>query len=138
MVSPAPHDVCSRHTIRSLRAGGRTVMAHDFDSDSTRTVRSASISGWASRLALSAPHRFCTGTTWPLLIVCGAALALELAGGASSPARAGLRLLCVGDCNDDGAVAVNELVSGVGVSLGSLPLSACPAFDTDDDLQVSI
>jgi len=36
---------------------------------------------------------------------------------------------CVGDCNDNRDISVNELVTGVGIALGSLPLSACPAFE---------
>ncbi len=43
-----------------------------------------------------------------------------------------------GDCNGDGHVAVNELVLGVGIALGSLPASACPAFDLDGNGTVDI
>jgi hypothetical protein len=35
---------------------------------------------------------------------------------------------CVGDCNGDGAVAVNELVMGVGIELGSVSVEACVAY----------
>src|SRR4029453_10293572 len=35
---------------------------------------------------------------------------------------------CVGDCNNNGSVTVDELVKGVGIALGSLPVSACPSF----------
>jgi hypothetical protein len=33
---------------------------------------------------------------------------------------------CAGDCNGDGRVAINELVLGVNIALGSQPESACP------------
>src|SRR5260221_10424133 len=36
---------------------------------------------------------------------------------------------CVGDCNDDGMVSINELIVGVNIALGSQPISACGAFD---------
>ncbi len=36
---------------------------------------------------------------------------------------------CVGDCNSDGRVAVNELVTGVSIALGRADISSCPAFD---------
>jgi hypothetical protein len=36
---------------------------------------------------------------------------------------------CVGDCDRNGRVAINELILGVNIALGSQPLSACPAFD---------
>lgn len=35
---------------------------------------------------------------------------------------------CVGDCNDDGMVAINELVVGVNMALGLAAGSACAAF----------
>jgi hypothetical protein len=38
---------------------------------------------------------------------------------------------CVGDCNRDGAVSITELVVGVNIGLGRLPLSECPSFDLD-------
>jgi hypothetical protein len=36
--------------------------------------------------------------------------------------------VCVGDCNGDGAVTVNELVTGVNIALGAADVSACPAL----------
>jgi YVTN family beta-propeller protein len=36
---------------------------------------------------------------------------------------------CPGDCNGDGRVLVDELVTGVAMSLGNLPISECRAFD---------
>jgi len=36
--------------------------------------------------------------------------------------------LCVGDCNGDGVVAINELVVGVSIALGLQPVTACEAF----------
>lgn len=35
---------------------------------------------------------------------------------------------CIGDCDGDGTVAVNELVLGVNLALGTAPLSSCPAL----------
>ena len=35
---------------------------------------------------------------------------------------------CVGDCNGNGAVTIDELITGVGIALETQPLSACPAF----------
>ena len=45
---------------------------------------------------------------------------------------------CVGDCNGDGAVSVNELVRGVSVLLGALPIDACRALDADGNGMISI
>lgn len=38
--------------------------------------------------------------------------------------------VCVGDCNRDRAVTVDELVTGVNIALGERPNSDCPSFDT--------
>jgi hypothetical protein len=46
--------------------------------------------------------------------------------------------LCVGDCDGNGEVAVNELVTGVNIALGNLPLSSCGAFDSNRDEQVTV
>jgi hypothetical protein len=45
---------------------------------------------------------------------------------------------CVGDCDGDGQVAVNELVIGVAIAGATLPLDVCAAFDTDNDGQLTI
>ncbi len=47
-------------------------------------------------------------------------------------------LACPGDCNADGAVAVDEVVRGVTIALGSAPLATCPAFDGNGDAAVTI
>ncbi len=45
---------------------------------------------------------------------------------------------CVGDCDGDGTVAINELITGVNIALGSAQLSVCPAFDANGDGMVGI
>ena len=67
---------------------------------------------------------------WPVLVASGlTALLLAL----PASARA-----CSGDCNGDGRVAIDELVRGVGIALGSSPLDACQTFDTSTDGLVAI
>jgi hypothetical protein len=46
--------------------------------------------------------------------------------------------VCVGDCNGDGNVFVNELILGVNIALGSANLSECAAFDENKDGEVTI
>lgn len=46
--------------------------------------------------------------------------------------------VCVGDCDDSGIVAVNELVTGVNILLSKTALTSCPQFDTDADDRVSV
>ena len=45
---------------------------------------------------------------------------------------------CVGDCNGDGEVAINELITGVNIALGSLPLDRCSSFDINGDGEIEI
>jgi hypothetical protein len=46
---------------------------------------------------------------------------------------------CIGDCNNDDVVAINELVTGVNVALGQEDLSACEAFDDgSEDVSVNV
>lgn len=67
-------------------------------------------------------------------------------GGRSAPPDNGLGALriaegpapCDGDCDADGTVRVNELVTGVRIALGELAADACAGLDADDDGSVSI
>jgi len=43
-----------------------------------------------------------------------------------------------GDCNGDRVVTIDELIHGVNIALGNLPLSACPVFDANGNGQVTI
>lgn len=45
---------------------------------------------------------------------------------------------CTGDCDASDTVSINELVIGVRIALGQLPLDVCPQFDADFDNRVSI
>jgi hypothetical protein len=38
---------------------------------------------------------------------------------------------CTGDCDGDGMVGINELITGVNIALRRLAVGTCPAFDTD-------
>lgn len=61
-------------------------------------------------------------------------IALLLAAASGGQAAA---VVCVADCNDDGAVRINELVAAVNIALGGA-LSACPGADANGDGQVTI
>lgn len=55
-----------------------------------------------------------------------------------SPSRTPTVRPCVGDCNGNKDVTVNELITMVGIALGSAPLSACTAGDADRNGQIAI
>ena len=46
--------------------------------------------------------------------------------------------ICVGDCNDDGAVSIDELILGVNIALGSAAVSACPSLPCENNLGVFV
>lgn len=45
---------------------------------------------------------------------------------------------CVGDCNRNGAVTVDELLTGVNIAIGTLPLDHCALFDADGNGTVTV
>jgi hypothetical protein len=45
---------------------------------------------------------------------------------------------CPGDCGEDGAVTVDEVITGVNIALGSTDLEQCPIFDTSGDTMVTV
>ena len=45
---------------------------------------------------------------------------------------------CPGDCDDSGAVTVDELVRGVGIALGTGAADTCAALDANGDGAVAI
>lgn len=62
--------------------------------------------------------------------ICAALLTIALA--RPAPAQ------CVGDCDGDCNVGINELIRGVNISLGSQPLDSCLSFDADGNAAVAI
>jgi hypothetical protein len=59
----------------------------------------------------------------------------ELAGTPTTPPTPGA---CVGDCNGNGVVVVNELIIGVNIALGSGDIGDCPAFDINSSGTVEV
>ena len=45
---------------------------------------------------------------------------------------------CVGDCNGDGTVTVDELLAAVNIALGTSPVEQCVAFDANGDGAVTV
>ena len=55
-----------------------------------------------------------------------------------TPRSAHAQPMCVGDCQGDGQVSIDDLITGVDIVLGTQPLSACPAMDVDQSGTVTI
>lgn len=45
---------------------------------------------------------------------------------------------CTGDCSGDGAVTVDEVVTGINIALGNVAMAECMRFDTNDDGLVTV
>jgi hypothetical protein len=80
-----------------------------------------------------------TPTLTPTATPTETATATETPTPSATPTPTGTpKSLCVGDCNEDGKVTVNELITGVNIALGTLPLDQCPFFDQDESLDVTV
>jgi pseudomonalisin len=67
----------------------------------------------------------------------------DLATGLGTPdvdvlARAVVAAVCVGDCNGDASVTVDELLTGARIALGQASLSECPSLDTHRDGRIAV
>lgn len=45
--------------------------------------------------------------------------------------------VCLGDCDNNDQVTVDEILTGVNIALGGLPMTDCPAFDRDGSMTVT-
>jgi MYXO-CTERM domain-containing protein len=78
-----------------------------------------------------------TGSAWPLALLALPLLLRRMRWTVTCVALLALLVLfanasmgqCVGDCDDDGTVQINEVITAVRVELGDEYLSACPAID---------
>jgi len=46
--------------------------------------------------------------------------------------------MCTGDCDGNGQVVINELVSAVNIGLERAPVETCPAIDANGDDDATI
>jgi hypothetical protein len=86
----------------------------------------------------AAPYGFCeintpTAGTWHVLVNW-----VEGGRGTYQVTTTTLAAACAGDCNGDGSVTVDELVTGVNIALGSTPLEQCASLDVDGHGAVTI
>ncbi|MBI3785976.1 MAG: cytochrome P460 family protein [Deltaproteobacteria bacterium] len=68
---------------------------------------------------------------WLLQLMC-AVLSVLVLGGES------IAVSCIGDCNGDREVTVDELLLGVNIALETASSAACPSFDANNDGSVTV
>ena len=59
-------------------------------------------------------------------------------GNSPTPTATSGPIACVGDCDENNVVVVNELVTGVNIALDRAEVTACPDFDVDDSGSVTV
>jgi len=121
--NPTPVLVFSVTVAADAAGGGRSIV---FSTDK----ETAALSGALRIRAVDAPSPTPTATEPPLPTATRTQTATPRATSAPAP--------CVGDCNGDGEITIDELVRGVGIALGSSPLSACADFDLNGDSAVTV
>jgi dienelactone hydrolase len=66
------------------------------------------------------------------------AIALLVLTARARAASAAVPLVCAGDCDANGVVGINELISGIQISLGRAAVPACDTLDRDGDGVVTV
>jgi CSLREA domain-containing protein len=56
----------------------------------------------------------------------------------ATPVPTATPIRCVGDCNNDGEVAVTDTIVMVNIALETLPASACPAGDPNENGEITV
>ena len=46
--------------------------------------------------------------------------------------------ICTGDCNTDGQVTIDEILTMVNIALGNAPVSTCDAGDANHDGEITV
>lgn len=68
----------------------------------------------------------------------GSAMALRAGGDIAGGGASAAAVTCVGDCNNDGAVTVNEILSLTNIALGGADIAICPQGDVNLDRQITV
>ena len=88
--------------------------------------------------AAACDNRPCEGQCPDGSLADGMCSSLTIDRGCACTLSCGGVSLCPGDCNGDGQVTVSELVLGVNLALGVLPLAECPAIDATGEGRATV
>jgi hypothetical protein len=89
-------------------------------------------------LTLSTPTATPTLTSTPSMTATDTPTATPTASPSATPTVTRTPIPCVGDCNGDGRVEINEIVLGVNIGLEGLSLDPCRALDRNGNNAVDI
>jgi cysteine-rich repeat protein len=125
-------------------------------SPTTTVTRTATVSGTPSATATrtdggsatptASPTRTTTGTASgsatatfsPADTATATASSAATLTAAATSTHTPVPIACVGDCDGSGGVTINELIIGVNIALGTLPIDRCRAFDASGNGGVEI
>ena len=102
---------------------GNQIWRSDGTQAGTVPIQDVGLPGWFSGFVGAGDHVFFTAD--------GGA-GVELWAMPFSPLR------CGGDCDGDGAVRVDELITGIAIALGDMPMNACGSLDAAGDGRVTV
>src|SRR5215468_6171464 len=80
----------------------------------------------------------CAITATLLVVMCAIGFVPQRASALAAAPVSGAAVGCVGDCDGDDRVTIDEIVTGVNVALGSLSLDRCRSFDCDGNGEVTV
>ena len=138
------HDKGSPPAIPVVASSNQTAINFDFDDSRAGAVSTATANATATptatvtpsptRTIVCTPPPCSTGEVYYCPGTCPGGCGTQCVTPTPSPTLG----YCVGDCDRNGRVEVDELVKGVNIALGNLDLSACRQFDTDGNLKVTV
>jgi hypothetical protein len=132
--TPTPTITGTRPTATSTPTASATPSASATATSSATPSTTPTISATRTATATATASATASASTTPTGVDTPTPVATVTAtatGTATPPA-------CAGDCNGDGSVAVNELITGVNIALGNTTAASCPSFDRNGDGEVSI
>lgn len=82
----------------------------------------------------------CSATTLMVMVAAPAATptSTSIAIDTPTPTPTATPLPCIGDCNHNQSVGLDEILTGVDVAMGGMPADPCPAFDVNQIGRITV
>jgi hypothetical protein len=113
---------------RTVDSEDQTLNAHITDAE-LQIVNPSPTATATATVALTATATAAASATATVAPPTETAVATATAPAPATATATAEAVVCAGDCNHSGEVTINELLTGVGIALDSIPLSSCQLFD---------